>query len=365
MELRLRLTELLREEALRHKGWKGLAAAIWRANNGHPKRRVRRRKLADLCESEDLNVTLTLNQLRALQVYFDRHHIVPLRGNMLWESAPDLLCGFEDEGDITVFYRTRFLDAVETEVSSSWDLRAIEALMNSDGLARSTIRLQDVFHYGGARDATALRRRVQGEAWYDAIVEPTTHIVSVGSPFVSYATELLLCAMCGVERGFASLPPREGRALPFRFYWPLRTGMSDSAFRIRAEDLFEMRQGRPADFRDDTPGLLIDDQWFPAPVTGQSVNLVAAGYLAGRFVLVICGVHAPATTALAKLVAQRAVPLLLNQVSSSRPDLVTFIPVATDIEQKGGASHDARVVERSRVLDARVWDRRQMAWSAR
>ena len=365
MQLRLKLTELLREEARKHKGWKGLAEAISRANKHDPKRRVRRRKLADLCEREDLNVTLTLNQLRALQVYFDQHHIVPLRGNMLWESAPDLLCGFEDDGDITVYYRTRYLDSVETEVSSSWDMRAIEALMNSDGLARSTIRLQDVFHYGDVTDAVALRRRVQGEAWYDAIAEPATHTVSVGSPFVSYATELLLCAMCGVERGFASLPAREGRELPFRFFWPLRDGMSDSAFRVRAEDLYDVQRGRPTGFRDDTPGLLLGDRWFPAPVTGQSVNLVAAGYLAGRFVLVICGVHAPATTALAQLVAQRAVPLLLNPVSSSPPDLVTFIPVATDIVRKGGSSHDARVVERSRVLEARVWDRRQKAWSGR
>lgn len=279
------------------------------------------------------------------------------------------------ESKLSVFYSARYLDIIRTEVASDWDLRAVAELLGTLEIGNLAVSLHNVFHFGkDYTDVMTLTSHLKNESWYTALTKERA-LVSIGSPFVSYATEEILCRMFGL-RPFERYGYSANNPLPFYLYWPEEHKTTDSAFSMSWEELKQRDEHTVTKMDENDRALVINGKVFPAKSNGASPNLVLAQYWKGHLVLVLIGVYAPSTFAIAQCVANRGIVETLPPYRTYQPKDETDKPtspilmalVQTLIEKvprKGHAAmrdHRELRTKETKVLKTQFWQRKGDAW---
>jgi hypothetical protein len=363
MNLDLRIAKLVARAFEQAGSWHALQQQIAQAT-GSDDFTVDRRKLKKLCSDDAASTPLTIKELKALQIFFSNREFIDIRDNMLFSLPKMLLDGFANETSVTILLPTRFSDKANVEMSSRWDLRAVDELVSTpEPRGVRPFRLYDVFHYGPEIRGKKLREAYQSEEWY-RIINDTKAVISIGSPFGNYATELLLCEMAGVETPFE--PVADSANLPFRFFWESKNYMSNSAFALRDKPDSNLL-GRGCHDHDDVDrGLLVGDKWYPAHRNGDSTNLVVAQFKNGRLRIVLSGIYAPATLGLAKQLADNHIPLLISE----KQNHLLVATVVSSIDQSPGGGNligtgikrDWRELKAIRFENVRIWNTETRGW---
>ncbi len=377
VKIDLRISALVRK-AHRVAGgrWQRLEADIEAISwNRH---RVDRRKLKRIADAESAlvgddaddgdierkgKVTLSVEDMLALQSYFVSKRMLRLDDNMLFEFPESILSGFRGATDLTIFLPTRYVEAIDTECASRWDVRAVEQLLRAPQLAGLPVDMEDVFHAGGTTDGAGLREKIADEAWYRKL--DNRDIVCLSSPFVSYATESLLCIATGIENAFEYPGDELGRTLPFRFYWPDRHRMSPSAFSITRDQIAAELGALPDNFVEDERGLLVDGQYYAADADSRSFDLIVARRHKDQFVLILSAIHAPATLGIANCVWRGDVPM--SRADAQRPSDFVYIAVAETKFNRNpdDVGRDRRTWLETNLVEGqpRLWNRRTRRWA--
>ncbi len=327
---------------------------------------VDRRKLSRIARTSsarDSNVSLSITELAALQTYFVHKRMLRLTENLVFEHPESLLWGFNDATDVTVFLPTRHLPELGIDCASSWDMQAFEQLLRAQQLAETRVGLEDVFHFGAKASGADLREKVKSEPWYDMLHGRS--VISVGSAYVNYFTERLLCSMCSVETPFER--PRAGLKdpVPFRFYWPDRKKMSQSAFDIGRKELETQFAASLGDFDPDARGLIVGDDWYPTNKKNLSYDLIVAQRFRGQYRVVLSAIYAPASRGIAQLVAGGDVPISRSGTHHDT-DVVHIAVARTEFRAQPGDEGIPR--DRRRLLGTklvgqpRAWDPNQREW---
>jgi hypothetical protein len=364
MQLNFHLQSLVHRRWEELRNWKQFMKDIEDRNSAG--KGVDRRKLQKIAEADN-RVTLTIGDLRVLQEYFVDLNYVQIQENFMFRAPGSLMDALHGEKAITIFYPSRYQATTRTEDTSRYDVRAFEALMRTPEISSLRVSLQDVFHHGiDISSPSQLEKRIREEAWYERVREPKAFI-SIGSPFSCYATEKLLCRMFELTP-FKRREYREENRLPFYLYWPDKDETSHSAFAITSKDLEVHYRDQFAALGPNTRAVLIGDKLHPAPRVGESLNLVIAQYWQSHLRLVLLGIYAPATLAIAECLADRLIteplgpyrfrthtpkgkkdvqPILINQIQ-------TTIAQAQS-RTRGKATRDMREVADKKVLSWQRW----------
>ena len=374
MQLNNHLAELLRQlyEGQTRRSWAALETYIRNANDG--KITVDRRKLKRIYDGDE-KVCLSIEELRALQIYFCNKQLIPIDQNILFKPPVSLLDALHGESKLSVFYSARYLEIIRTEVASDWDLRAVAELLGTHEIGNLAVSLHDVFNFGRTHnDVTTLTSHLKNESWYTALNKERA-LVSIGSPFVSYATEEILCRMFGLcpfkPDGYSSDKP-----LPFYLYWPEEHKTTDSAFSISWEELKVRFKNKVADIGKNDRALVMGDNLYLANSVGTSPNLVLAQYWKGHLVLVLIGVFGPSTFAIAQCVANRMIAQTLPPYRTHQPKDETDNPsspilmalIQTLIEKaprKGRAvmrDHRELRMKETNILKTQLWQCKGDTW---
>lgn len=358
IQLELRLRELVDKAFEKAKSWQTLQKQIAEAT-GIKDFTVDRRKLKKLGTGKADSVTLTIRELKALQIFFTERQLVGLRENMIFSRQTTVLEGFANLHSVVILMATRYSEGANVEMSSRWDLRASQTLSATREIRELELEQQDVFHYGPRVSGRMLIDAIKSEKWYPVVFKAWP-VISIASPFLNYASECLLCDMLGVPIPFD--PCDDAERLPFRFYWETGNHMSRSAFELRGNPP-GFDPGRDAGV---TRGLVVRDQWYPANRDGKSTHLVVAQFKHGHLRVVLAGIYAPATLALAKELAAGHIPLLIDQNRDNV--LVAMVECSIGVAPGNGNRGDSGIKRDSRELraheftSAHVWNPATRDW---
>ncbi len=357
MQLHFYLQQLISRLYSEHdRNWSALAQHIKeKVDDG---KTIDRRKLKRIYDG-DQTVTFSITELKRFQEYFVKTNMVRLHENFLFRPPGSLLDALHGEKDMTLFHPARYLSEVGTEVTSRWDVRAIEALSRTPEISSLRRSLQDVFHYGKVlTDAASLKERLQGESWYRMLDEEKA-LITIGSPFVCYATEEILCRIFEIDP-FEPQTLNARRRLPFYLYWPEKHRSSNSAFSLSKEELQEHFPEKAARMKANTRAVLVGHELHLAESIGDSLNVVVAQYWKGHLVLVLLGIYAPGTLAIAECVSERRIrslgPYRLRRPKSGgqpepQPILITFIKTTmTDPRSQPGEKRDHREAQSGEMV---------------
>lgn len=333
--------------------------------------KIDRRKLTDLYKGDE-KVTLNIIELRILQEYFVEVGLVQAHENFIFRTPDGLLDALHGEKAMTVFYPSRYLKRFDMEGASRWDVRAFQELLRTTEIAGLRVELQDAFHEGN-RFATVgeLKNNLPSEPWY-AMLNDEKALISIGSPMSSYASEEILCRMFNISP-YEPLGLEAEHRLPFYLYWPelpKDTRFSNSSFSVTRDQLNAFFPGQLKKLAPDTRAILVGNELHAAPKIGDGMNLVLAQYWSGHLVLVLLGIYAPATHAIAKCVAERRITTTLgpyryrkaspDATSDQQPILINLIGTTitktdgTD-GNNGGPSRDTRTLSGRRMVSWQRW----------
>ena len=363
MNLDLQIAKLVATAFEQASSWHALQQQI-ALETGDKEFTVDRRKLKKICSGSAASTPLTIRELKALQIFFIRRGYISLQDNMIFSRPKTLLDGFANETNVTILLPTRFSDKANVEMSSRWDLRAVGSLISTPEFREvRQVRLCDIFHYGPEIRGVQLIDAVEAEEWYLTVNEANP-VISIGSPFGNYASELLLCDMVGVETPFEPLADFEN--LPFRFYWKSQNYMSNSAFALRKNPVSPLSDQEFHVQDDIDRGLLVGGKWYPAHRNGDSTNLVVAQFKDGRLRIVLSGIYAPATLGLAQQLAEGHIPLLISE----KQNHLLVATVTSSIGQSPGGENligtgmkrDWRRLNDIRFKNARIWNTDTRDW---
>lgn len=363
MELDLKIVKLVTRAFEQAGSWHALQQQIAR-ETGNKEFTVDRRKLKKIYDGSASSTPFTIRELKTLQIFFIRRGDILLEENMIFSQPKTLLDGFSNETSVTIMLPTRFSDKANVEMSSRWDLRAVGSLTDTPAFREvKKVRLCDIFHYGPEVRGKQLINAVKAEEWYST-VNDANPVISIGSPFGNYASELLLCEMLGVEAPFE--PLAESENLPFRFYWKSQNYMSNSAFALCEKPASHLPDRDSEDQDGINRGLLVGDNWYPAHRNGDSTNLVVAQFKNGRLRIVLCGIYAPATLGLAEQLADGNIPLLISEKQNHL--LVATVTSNIDKSPSGenpigtGMKRDWRRLNSIRYRKADIWNTDTREW---
>lgn len=363
MELDLKIVKLVTRAFEQAGSWHALQQQIAR-ETGNKEFTVDRRKLKKIYDGCASSTPFTIRELKTLQIFFTRRGDISLQENMLFSQPKTLLDGFANETKVTILLPTRFSDKANVEMSSRWDLRAVGSLTSTPAFREvRQVRLCDIFHYGPEVRGAQLIDAVEAEEWYST-VNDANPVISIGSPFGNYASELLLCEMLGVETPFEPLADSEN--LPFRFYWKSQNYMSNSAFALREKSTLHLSDQGSHEQDGVNRGLLVGADWYPAHRNGDSTNLVVAQFRNGRLRIVLCGIYAPATLGLAQQLADGHIPLLISE----KQNHLLVATVTSSIDQSPGGENltgtgmkrDWRRLNAIRYKKADIWNTDTREW---
>lgn len=263
---------------------------------------IDRRKLPRLAAC-DSDVRLTIAEMTTLQEYLVLTGLARYHENPFFRPSSTLLDALRAESDLTVFYPSRPLQDFATEGASRWDLRAIQVLNKAPEIGSLHFSFEDVFHHGPTyADGQTLREHQAKQRWFRVLDEEQS-LISIGAPFACYATEEILSRMFDVTP-YEPYGLHPQRRLPFYLYWPQAERSSDSAFAVSREELEEHFPEQFARMGPQTRAVLVGDELYPAPQFGESMNLIVAQYWRGHVAMVLLGVYAPSTLAIARFLAE-------------------------------------------------------------
>lgn len=291
------------EDSLR--GFQTLSARIRAANPPEKKWRIDRKKLQRITEHDEY-LKLTISQWIALDRYFSSQGIsfsnMPLFERNILEPLAD--CG----------HVCFILGSVRSERDHrnnvrAWDCRSMAILLQEIAKTGNPIELeiQDIL-----LDETFNIALLENEAWFQYLNKPGCSVVSIGSPRICVASEILLAEMFRLPR-FKSNPMCP---LPFRFIWNEKSLPYESSVSLSPEHLPRpYRALATSVLRNESDALMVgpDVHGFPRiPTNSKCPAVIVAQRRSGRGVwMVVAGLSGPGTFGAAEFIS--------NQVTDSLP----------------------------------------------
>jgi hypothetical protein len=286
-----KLRRVLRKYFEHYGSWSRLSEALHKANGYDRDRKIDRRTLKTICESEHYSsVRLTIGQLIAL----DRFFSVADEGRFIARSE-SLIDAIAESPDVNFLVSAKYVEALGDYAVARWDLGVVTWLLRTP-INRLVARIWEV---------------TDSENWksIEAQIKNAANIF-VASPVASYATEVALSTMIGIEPGVPC--PRD--KLPFAIIGAERDEDLESNFvRSRSEAAREdprIEKRLDPDLR----GLLIgDDLYCSTERTNYALIAAQRDRESGQVQAVLCGLAGPGTYFLARILQgggpQKSLPL--------------------------------------------------------
>jgi hypothetical protein len=203
---------------------------------------------------------------------------------------------------------------------------------------------------------------LQSTNWWQDL-DSDCAVITIGSPYVSYASIRALGMMLDVDAPFEKQEFSSKQELPIRFYCPAKICKSENAFTINRKQL---KEGFPSELASMDPGdraLVIGNQCFIARPYGESINPIVAQYRNGHLRVVFSAIFAPATAGIAELAANRAIMHMPDNISSDNNKVMIAL-VKTRIKHRDtgeGLSacvhRDSRELVDQHVFYERIWSK--------
>lgn len=365
-----RLSSLIRKQYKHfNNNWSHLAAAIKGANSN--KLKIDRRKLQRLANG-DKRVNLSIDELTALQVFFLGKG-VSCSENLLFTQPVSLFDMLEGEVELTIFIPTYYVKEKQIESASRWDVRALECILRAPSVRNTQINLEDVYHYSTALDGKELRRALEEERWRVSL-QGDHALLTIGSPFSNYSTELLLCQLLGITTPFEELSAYTEPHLPFYFFWPRKQRTSSSCFSIEKEQVRELCNVNINKIGEEDRGVVLNKKFYIAKRKGESFNLIAAQYQEnGHLAVVMSAIYAPGSYGIAQFMAQSCIQTLLPEFrpKEPRPLLIILVRTVIDVRDDKSGKHsvinvyrDDRTLrsEKISIETSQLWHCKDSIW---
>lgn len=225
-----RLSALVQRHAM-EMTYDGLARAIAEANLPVKDRKVDRRKLKKIVDRPE-EVTLSMRELRALDVYFARHG-EGLADKPIFERV-GILESLVENKEVTFLIGSTPREKERRNDLSRWDTRSLAALLHDLGRNSNRLqyRIEDVLQLQPDKET-----KVSSQDWYRLIKKPDgPSLISIGSPRACLASEVMLAEIFALKP-FKKPDPFSKRS-PFHFVWsPDASSEFPSSFTLRGEDL--------------------------------------------------------------------------------------------------------------------------------
>jgi len=304
---------------------------IQAANPDDDKWRVDDEKIKRLVERKDGNVSLTLNEIVALERFFSQQgEGANQKGfferNMLDPIAHSgrvcFILGAAKDGD-GVF-----------NVVRRWDTQALAEIITvlTSEHGRLEVEVKDE-----VRDGAHVNSRLDEQVWHQYLHRKQTasSLISIGSPLANPASECILAAMCCVQPFV-----RPKQELPFYFVWPSQvTPPFPSAFALTVSELENRHMAAAKWVKETQRGLL----YLPRDKTYLSTRLKENGKahallvgqrrVNGQVLLVVAGVSGPGTLGAARFLASESFPLP-EPISDERDGNVWAGIVAAEVRRQ-------------------------------
>jgi hypothetical protein len=301
---RFRLVGVIKREIEQVGNPNRLARLINQANAlAHTDLEVDRRTLSALAEGGE-NVRLTLNLLRALDVY-----LAPkgegLRDRPVFEKKGILECLVETR-NLSFLLGSKPRREARRNDLSRWDTRSMAELLRE--ASRFNVHMD--FETEDVLWKTPMdNRRAQAEPWHRLLGDSRRSLVAIGAPLANHASEVLLSKLFGVE---PFVPPTVqmlvSAPLPFYFAWPPKsTGRYRSAFGLTWRELavFDARVAESVR-RNRSSAFVMGKKVYAVDMNAcrwMMYGVIAAQRRsAGNVWLVVSGLTGPATHAASELV---------------------------------------------------------------
>jgi hypothetical protein len=324
------LPEALRRR--RDEQFDGSVSRMWNALKEVPGECPDKRKLQKLIDGVD--VSLTSAELICLNSILDEEH--SLAKKAILRRSHTLFDAYSDNagGALTVLVASRFDAAVRADMVSRYDWLAFEAISRCRQLAHKNIQAGDVYHRGGDVQA------IMTDSWQN-ILDPRKDepVISLGTPFVNHASELILAGMFDV-RHFQTpeTGPIQGEP-PCRFVWPQeeeRRAVSGSAFLMDFEELRQRYPEKTEGMERSNRAIVVGGNVYVSERIGISYNLIAVQRQANQQVfVVIAGTYAPGTFGAAMLTySGNSLPIFVPRFDpENRAPVITAV-VKSDIRKR-------------------------------
>lgn len=347
-----RLSGMLRERKEEMKSFLALADAINDANGNPSPPVIDRRKLAKIVKGEDLDVSLSVKELIALDRYLERFNQSLAQHPIL--EKPSILDTLTKGERIAFLLGAR---AREDRVDlSNWDVEAMaEILRDAGGFRQVRFDIQAVLLEQTEKEVRAAGRG-ERSLWRKLLAKDGPSLVCCGSPRSCHAAEVMLSLMFGVEPfepAFGRHPP-----LPFHFVWgPGSQHEITCRSAYTASDLDSMRN--PA-VREVLEGrahvLLVGDETFVAAQPGSGPRQTSYGVIvaqrqeAGQVWMVVAGLTGAATHAVARCTKDIHTNLPPEGKGSQKSRTVWAVVKATAEREQGRASTRIRRVTDQEII---------------
>lgn len=305
----LRWIRLLREYATSH-SYRWLENAIEAANPNDEKWRIDDDKLKRIVTRSDGNVSLTLNEITALDRFFAQLGEGSNKKGLFERSILEPVSHF---GKVCFILGASPDRDEVTNVVRRWDSQAMAEIVAALTHERERIRVEvrDVLRNAADQDTS-----VGGQPWYKHLFYPqddSPSLISIGSPLANPASEWMLAKMF-------SLKPfqKTFTELPFHFVWPPRVNAPyPSSFAMDVRMLESMSRNDAKKVVEDERGLLrvranmrdgkVYETFHPSTRLQQSGKapaiIVAQQRRNGQILIMVAGVSGPGTLAAARYLA--------------------------------------------------------------
>jgi len=294
--------------------------------------------------------------LTALVQYFPELKLQPMF------VVPGLLEAFDAETVVAFMLGAKPRPTERRNDVSHWDALSHAVLLTE--CSKLDLKHEFQTHYVFWR-RKADTKAVKGEKWHQLLEADECSVVSIGSPLVSFSSEVMLATMFGVKP-FTRPELKLGLA-PFYYVWrpQVAKGFS-SAFGLTAEQLtaHELKNSSPAlaaeVYANRANAFVLEGQIHLVPV--KSSQWIMHGIIAaqrrasGNVWLVVSGLAGPATYAAARKVTE-----ILDELpwSKGKASDVLWMPVKTTVFEPPGCPHEGDVREVKKAEfdgPARIWD---------
>jgi len=361
--VQVRLAGVIQKQEKHTRGYAALARlvteAFYRASDSKWQRGaettdvIDRRKLRRLAQG-DLDVVLSLRELRALDIYLE-----PFGEGLAYRplfEKPDLVQTLADSSDVTFLLGSRM--AGEDRSFPHWDVLSMALLSRRLTASGANVRLdiRDVPMYPEFKWSDPKRP----DDWLSLFEDGGPSLVCFASNRTMAASEYMLSRMFEVEP-FEEAADFDQDRLPFHFVWnPNLERVQDSSFRYGLEELESIDPTAAAQVRaGQGSALVFDDRAVVDRVTarhwGDAYGVcVAQRRASGRVWLLLGGVSGPGTFAAARKAS--SVPIRLPEAGTRKHSAVHWAVISGRVPEEHAADNQLlRALDEQMVTTPRTW----------
>ena len=236
---------------------------------------------------------------------------------------------------------------------SHWDVRSmIEVMRPVQDYGPLQIDLDEVVYLSGDEPSGSTYRK---EGWYRKLTGQPQSMVSIGSPRVARASEIMLAEMFSIDP--FTPQGQDDPDLPFRFFWPKKQSYFPSSFVCEQPETSNAPDGKEPRVRG-AMGLRLGERLLTVPPRRDwptSYGIIAAQRrVSGQIRLVVAGLQGPSTLAAARAVS--SLSAAIPDAPRNRDSPVLWAVVEAKIKADKARGGESRLVHGHRIAHGpHIW----------